>query len=184
MRDFSDELTALRRRLDEARSYLGEDALRKRLADLEIEMGKPDLWDDQDRARAVSTEFTRVKEDVDKIDGLNGQIEDAEVLFELAQSEADESQEADIAAQVASLARELDALELRSLFNGEYDEHDAVCQVQAGAGGTDAQDWAQMMVRMYQRWAERRGFDFELDDVSEGQEAGILSASFIRSHSI
>ena len=179
MRDFSDELTALRRRLDEARGYLGEDALRKRLADLEVEMGKPDLWDDQDRARAVSTEFTRVKEDVDLLDSLNAQIEDAEVLYELAQSESDESQEADIAAQVASLGRELDGLELRSLFNGEYDEHDAVCQVQAGAGGTDAQDWAQMMVRMYQRWAERRGFDFELDDVSEGQEAGILSASFI-----
>ena len=80
---------------------------------------------------------------------------------------------------MASLARALDALELRSLFAGEHDELDAVCEIHAGAGGTDAQDWAEMMLRMYQRWAERRGFSFELDEVSAGQEAGILSATFI-----
>src|SRR5687767_13387664 len=97
----------------------------------------------------------------------------------MAAEEGDDSQEPEIAAAVEALGRELDALELRSLFSGEYDEHDAVCEVHAGAGGTDAQDWAQMMVRMYQRWAERRGFEFEVDDVSEGQEAGILSATFI-----
>ncbi len=80
---------------------------------------------------------------------------------------------------VAGASAELDALELRSLFTGEHDEHDAVCEIHAKDGGTDAQDWAEMMVRMYQRWAERRGFEFEIEDVSEGQEAGILSASFI-----
>jgi peptide chain release factor 2 len=80
---------------------------------------------------------------------------------------------------MAALSAELDQLELRSLFTGEHDENDAVCEVHAKDGGTDAQDWAQMLVRMYQRWAERRGFEFEIEDVSEGQEAGILSASFI-----
>ena len=87
--------------------------------------------------------------------------------------------EAELEAMVAGASAELDALELRSLFTGEHDEHDAVCEIHAKDGGTDAQDWAEMMVRMYQRWAERRGFEFEIEDVSEGQEAGILSASFI-----
>src|SRR5919198_1458216 len=80
---------------------------------------------------------------------------------------------------VASLSRALDELELRSLFTGEHDERDAICEIHAGEGGTDAQDWAEMMLRMYLRWAERRGFSVELDEVSPGQEAGILSATFI-----
>src|SRR6516165_2672959 len=80
---------------------------------------------------------------------------------------------------VASTSAKMNALELRSLFIGEHDENDAVCEIHAKDGGTDAQDWAEMLVRMYQRWAERRGFELEIEDVSEGQEAGILSASFI-----
>src|SRR5687767_12594344 len=97
----------------------------------------------------------------------------------MAAEEGDDSQEPEIAAAVEALQREFGALELRSLFSGEYDEHDAVCEIHAGAGGTDSQDWAEMMLRMYQRWAERRGFGFEIDDVSQGQEAGILSTTFI-----
>src|SRR5208282_5837945 len=80
---------------------------------------------------------------------------------------------------VASLERDLEELELRSLFMGEHDERDAVAEVHAGAGGTDAQDWTEMLLRMYQRWAERRGFEVEVDETTEGQEAGLLSATFI-----
>ena len=85
----------------------------------------------------------------------------------------------DLAAAVASLEKALDDIELRSLFSGEHDEADAIAEIHAGAGGTDAQDWAEMMLRMYLRWAERRGMEVEIDEVSEGQEAGILSATFI-----
>jgi peptide chain release factor 2 len=179
MIDFSDALAALRRRLGEAERYLDIEGKQKRAADLEVEIGKPDLWDDPDNARAVTTEFGRVKDDVDIVARLNGKLEDAETLFQLAAEEGDESQEPEIAAAVADLEKAFADLELRSLFSGEHDERDAVCEVHAGAGGTDAQDWAQMMVRMFQRWAERRGMGFEVEDVSEGQEAGILSATFI-----
>ncbi|MEA3075777.1 MAG: peptide chain release factor 2, partial [Actinomycetota bacterium] len=179
MRDFTDDLAALRRRLGEAERYLDVEGKRKRLAELETEVGRPDLWDDPDAARAVTTEYQRVKEDVDVIERLGAKIEDAETLHLLAVEEGDESQAAEIEAGVAELQRAFADLELRSLFSGEHDERNAICNVQAGAGGTDAQDWAQMMVRMYQRWAERRGFGFEVDDVSEGQEAGILSATVI-----
>jgi peptide chain release factor 2 len=86
---------------------------------------------------------------------------------------------ADLAQAVASLEKALDDIELRSLFSGEHDEADAIAEIHAGAGGTDAQDWAEMMLRMYLRWAERRGMEVEIDEVSEGQEAGILSATFI-----
>ncbi|MDQ1444462.1 MAG: peptide chain release factor 2 [Acidimicrobiaceae bacterium] len=179
MRDFTDDLAALRRRLGEAERYLDVEGKRKRLAELETEVGRPDLWDDPDAARAVTTEYQRVKEDVDVIERLGAKIEDAETLHLLAVEEGDESQAAEIEAGVAELQRAFADLELRSLFSGEHDERNAICNVQAGAGGTDAQDWAQMMVRMYQRWAERRGMQFEVEDVSEGQEAGILSATFI-----
>jgi peptide chain release factor 2 len=179
VRDFTDDFRALRRRLDEAAHYLDLEGKQKRLRELEADIARPDLWDDPDEGRRVSTEFTRVKEDVDLLTRLSAELDDAEMLAELAAEEGDESQAPEIEAAVGSLARELDALELRSLFSGDYDEHDAVVEVHAGAGGTEAQDWAEMLLRMYQRWAERRGFGFEVDDVSQGQEAGILSATFI-----
>ena len=127
----------------------------------------------------MTREYGQTKNDVDLLDNLQGRVSDAETLYELAVEEADDSVAAELEGMVAAVSAELDALELRSLFTGEHDEHDAVCEIHAKDGGTDAQDWAEMMVRMYQRWAERRGFDFEVEDVSEGQEAGILSASFI-----
>jgi len=179
MRDFSDALASLRQRLAEAGKYLDVDGKRARLVELEAEVGKPDLWDDADAARTVTTEFGRVKDDVDVLERLSARLDDAETLYELAVEEGDETQEPEIAQAVSDLAAAFGALELRSLFSGEHDERDAICNVQAGAGGTDAQDWAQMMVRMYQRWAERRGMSFEVEDVSDGQEAGILSATFI-----
>ena len=179
MRNFSDDLAALRKRLTEAEGYLDLAGKRGRLIELEAEIGRPDLWDDQDNAREVTTEYGRVSDDVKILDGLAQRIEDAETLFELAVEEGDETHEADLDAEVAAIAREFDQLELRSLFTGEYDELDAVCELHSGEGGTDAQDWTEMMLRMYLRWAEKRGFEVELDEVSPGQEAGLLSATFI-----
>ena len=179
MRNFSDDVAALRKRLAEAGAYLDIAGKRVRLRELEVEMGRPDLWDDQDNARAVTTEYGNASDDVKLIDDLTQRLDDAEALYEMAVEEQDESQEADIAAELEGLARELDTLELRSLFTGEYDEVDAICEIHAGAGGTDAQDWAEMMLRMYVRWAERKGFSYEIDEISPGAEAGILSATLI-----
>jgi peptide chain release factor 2 len=179
VRDFADDLSLLRKRLDDAARYLNLDASRARLAELTTEVERPDLWDDADNARRVNIEYGRVNEDVQLIEGLQAKLEDAATLYEMAVEESDESQEPEIADAVSALETDMGALELRSLFSGEYDENDAVCEVHAGEGGTDAQDWTEMMLRMYQRWAERRGFSVELDEVTAGQEAGILSATFI-----
>ena len=131
------------------------------------------------RAKAVNAEYASLRDDLDTFDRLASRLEDAEVLHELAREESDDSQEAEISEAVTALAASLDQLELRSLFTGEHDERDAVCTISAKDGGTDAQDFAEMLLRMYSRWAERRGFELEIDEVSEGQEAGILSANFV-----
>jgi peptide chain release factor 2 len=179
MRDFTEDLRGLRRRLDEASIYLDIQASRKRLAELEPELTRPDLWDDPEVAQAVGREYANLKGDVDLLASLEGRLSEADDLYDLARETDDDSVAGDLEAMVAGLADEFDGLELRSLFTGEHDQLDAVCEVHAKDGGTDAQDWAEMLVRMYQRWVERRGFSMEVDDISPGQEAGILSATFI-----
>jgi peptide chain release factor 2 len=179
MRDHSDEIKGLRRRLDEASTYLDVETARKRLPELEAELSRPDLWDDLVLGQKVTREYGQLKADVDLLESLTGRVDESEVLWQLGVEEGDDSVEAELDGELGAVAAALDSLDLRSLFTGEHDESDAVCEIHAKDGGTDAQDWAEMLLRMYQRWAERRGFDFELDEVSAGGEAGILSATFI-----
>ena len=178
MRDFTDDLRALRERVSESHRYLRIELNRLRLRELELEVSSPDLWDDQDRAKKLNAGYAAVKDDVETYDRLAQNIDDAELLHEMARELDDESQEAEIAAAAEALDAKLSDLELRSLFTGEHDEADAIVAINAKDGGVDAQDWAEMLMRMYTRWAERRGFFIEVDDVSEGTEAGILSAEF------
>ena len=179
MQDFSAPLSDLARRVADARDYLRVDELRARQPQLETELGRPDLWDDQDAAQAIQREFSSISDDLAVYDSLSTRLDDATVLAEMAREEGDESQEPEIAGIISTLERELDALELRALFTGEYDELDSIVEVNSGAGGTDADDWAEMLVRMYTRWAERKGFDVELDEATAGSEAGLSSATFI-----
>jgi len=183
-RDFKTELAALGARLEEAERYLGLEKLQARRAELEAAVAKPDLWDDPDHARAVTKELGQVVDDLDGLSTLSGELDDARTALDLVDESAaagapDAALEAELVESVDTLTTRLAALELQSLFSGEYDEMDAVCEVHAGAGGTDAQDWTEMLLRMYQRWAERRGFTVEVDEATEGQEAGLLSATFI-----
>jgi peptide chain release factor 2 len=178
MRDFAPDLADLRRRVEAARAYLGIDAARARVVELEDEVSRPDLWDDQARARRVTGDLARARDDVELSDALESELSDLETLAELAREEGDESLESEIEDGVRQLATRLDELELLALFTGEHDERDAICTVNSGAGGTDAQDWTNMLLRMYLRWAERRGFAVELDEVTPGTEAGISSATF------
>jgi len=182
--DFAGHLDVLAKRLADARGYLDLDGLRRRQAELEAEVGRPDLWDDPERGRRLTTELGRVTDDVALLDGMASDLDDARVLVELtaearAERDADEVLEDELVETVHALERKIGELELRSLFSGEYDERDAVAEVHAGAGGTDAQDWTEMLLRMYQRWAERRGFAVEIDEATPGQEAGLMSATFI-----
>jgi len=180
--ELGEVLASLRARLDAAKGYLRLDDLIKHLSTLEQQVAEPDLWSDPDNARKVTSQYGRVRDDVEHLRALDTQLADAEVLHAMALEEGGselaelEGELGDIAALVG---KSLDELELRTLFSGEHDERDAVAEIHAGAGGTDAQDWAEMMLRMYLRWAERRGFEVEVDEVSEGGEAGILSATFI-----
>jgi peptide chain release factor 2 len=183
-RDLTAELETLGARLAEAERYLGREKLEVRRGELEAEVARPDLWDDPDHARSVTKELGRVAADLDQLDARRASLDDARALLELTEETAaagapDAALEAELLDTVDALATRLSALELQSLFSGEYDELDAVCEVHAGAGGTDAQDWTEILLRMYQRWAERHGFTVEVDEATEGQEAGLLSATFI-----
>ena len=179
MQDFTPELTVLRNRLDEATGYLRITEQKERRTALEVEMADPELWNDQDRGRRVQKDLAAVIEDLDLHADLTEGIEDAETLVEMAIEAGDDSLEPEIGDVVGSLSGRFDELELRSLFSGQYDEGDAVCHVQSGAGGTDAQDWAEILLRMYTRWADRRGFQLQVESVSEGTEAGISSVEFV-----
>jgi peptide chain release factor 2 len=176
MRDFTDDLREQRRRLDEAAGYLDIAGARERMGEVEKEMSRPDLWDDADRAKALNAEYANLRDDVATYDGLDQALSDAEVLHELARDEGDESQESDIEAELGDVGRRLDQLDLRSLFTGPHDQSDAIVQINAKDGGVDAQDWSEMLLRMYERWSDRRGFTMSVNGISEGTEAGILSA--------
>jgi peptide chain release factor 2 len=149
------------------------DRLRSRVAELEQELGQPGFWDDQQRAAQVSAEHARVSRRLERYDRLNREYDDARELLELEPDLAD-----DVAAGIAPLRQELARLQEDALFSGEYDAGDAVVTIQADAGGTDAQDWAEIMLRMYLRWAENRGFQTEVLEASPGEEYGIKSATF------
>jgi peptide chain release factor 2 len=177
--DIPTALGSLRERLDEAGRFLGLDQLHERRTELEKAASEPGLWDDADHAREVTTELGRVTEDLDQLAGLADQLSDAQTLNEMMEEEGDASLRSETEEIIDDLDRRLRTLELRSLFAGDYDDGDAVAEIHAGAGGTDAQDWAEMMLRMYTRWAERRGFAIEVEEATEGQEAGLLSATFI-----
>jgi peptide chain release factor 2 len=139
-------------------------------------MGAAGFWDDQERAAKVSAEHARASRKLGVFRQLESDVEDLEPLAELAEEDPDIASE--LEEQIAGVQARLDALEEERLFSGRYDAGDALVTVNAGAGGTDAQDWAEMVLRMEMRWAEKRGFDVELLEASPGEEAGIKSATF------
>ncbi len=149
------------------------DALARRKAELERELGQPGFWDDQGRAASVSTEHARVTRRLERYERLTRDYEDAAELLAMDGDMADQ-----IAASIQPLRRELHRLQEDALFSGEYDAGDAVVTIHAGTGGTDAQDWAEILLRMYLRWADNRGFKDGLVEASPGEEAGLKSTTF------
>jgi peptide chain release factor 2 len=149
------------------------DALSARRTELEARMGEPGFWDDQEAAAKIATEHARVARRLERYEQLIRDYDDARELHAL-----DGGMEAEIARSLEPLQRELDRLEEDALFTGEYDAGDAVVTIHSGAGGTDSQDWAEMLLRMYLRWAANRGFQTEVLEASPGEEAGLKSATF------
>jgi peptide chain release factor 2 len=146
-------------------------------------MHAPEFWDEQAHAQDVSTRYSRLRSRLDHYESLAAQMDDLEAVLELAGEEAvedavpDELQE-EVERMSADLSRDLEQLEEQRLFTGEFDAGDAIVSIHPGAGGTESQDWAEMLLRMYLRWAQTRGFAVEMNEASEGDEAGIKSATF------
>jgi peptide chain release factor 2 len=151
------------------------EGVQARLAELEQAMAAAGFWDDQQAAARVSSEHARLSRRLERYGELSDEAADLEELLELA---SDDGELEEVAANVSALGQRLDRLQEESLFTGEYDAGDAVVSIHAGTGGTDAQDWTEMLLRMYLRWADGRGFRTELLEVSPGEEAGLKSATF------
>lgn len=150
---------------------------RQEIAALEERAADPNLWNDPREAQGIMQRLTRLKEEIGRIEALDRQLTALADLIDLAAAEGDDSLQADIAAELKRTSKEIEELEIEVLLNGPYDDRDAFLSIKAGTGGTDAQDWAEMLLRMYTRWGERRGFQVALIDKSEGEEAGIKSAT-------
>jgi peptide chain release factor 2 len=161
------------------RSSVDVDDKRSKAAELERDASDPSLWDDPARGQQLTTTLARLRAEIERYDALVRRLEDARTMDELLEGEADREMATELARAVRELERDVEKLELATLLGGEYDNRDAVATLHAGAGGTESQDWAEMLLRMYLRWAEREKLDVEVDETLLGDEAGIKSATFI-----
>jgi len=180
--DFPTELRELRATLTSILEVSDLDGLRARIAELSEQAAAPDLWNDPDRAQAVTSRLSHLQAEADRLQRMTSRLDDLEVLVELAEGEGDGEQAADTWAEaereLVEVRRALGDLEVRTLLSGEYDARDALVTIRSEAGGVDAADFAEMLMRMYLRWAERHGYRIEVYDTSYAEEAGLKSATF------
>jgi peptide chain release factor 2 len=174
--ELRDKTSELEERLAELEAFFDVEGLRGEAAALGEQMSRPGFWDDPEMAKDVSARFSRVEARVKLLEGLRGSLSDSEELLELADEDGDLLSE--VEEELRRVEGVLEEQEVARLFTGEYDEGDAILTINSGEGGVDSQDWAEMLSRMYRRWAERRGFGLEVIEYTEGEEAGIKSATF------
>ncbi|MHB0885341.1 MAG: peptide chain release factor 2 [Bacillota bacterium] len=167
------------RKIEELRDSLDLATQEKRIAELEAQIAAPDFWSDQENAQKVVGRLSRLKEKVYRVQGLAKRHEDLAILAELGREEGDPAIEADLDRDSVALAEDVRQAELAALLAGKYDFNDAIVSLHAGAGGTESQDWVEMLHRMYTRWAERRGFKVDVVDILPGEEAGLKSVTFM-----
>ena len=176
--DFAASLADLDKALSSIEAVLDPAGKRAEIAELEQDVSAPDLWDDPDNAQRVTSRLSALQTEIDRVQNLRSRLDDLGVLVELAQDEADAGELAEAEIELASLRTAIDALEVRTLLAGEYDDRDALVTIRSEAGGIDAADFAAMLLRMYLRWAERHNYGTEVYDTSYAEEAGIKSATF------
>jgi peptide chain release factor 2 len=179
--DLQADIAALSATLTTVERVLDVDGLRAKIVNLEQEASDPKLWDDQTRAQKVTSDLSHTQSELRRVEELRSRIDDLPVLYEMAAEEegagaADALAEAD--AERSKLHVDIEQMEVRTLLSGEYDEREAVVTIRSGAGGVDAADWAEMLMRMYIRWAEKHDYGVEVFDTSYAEEAGIKSATF------
>ncbi|WP_339060473.1 peptide chain release factor 2 [Tepidibacillus marianensis] len=173
------ELEKMAKRLAEIRGLFDIDGKKSQVAELEQKMVQPNFWDDNEAAQKVINEVNQLKEHVDQLTSLQDQFEDLQVMVELSVEENDESLLSDLAKGVRSLSKELADFELQLLLSGPYDKNNAILEIHPGAGGTESQDWAEMLLRMYTRWAESHHYKVEILDYLSGDEAGVKSVTLL-----
>jgi len=176
--DISERIAALRSTFADIRSVVGVDRLTAEIADLSEQAGVPDLWDDTDKAQKVTSALSHKQAELAKIVSIESRLDDIEIMVELANEEDDQSAADDVHAELKDIQAVLDELEVQTLLNGEWDARPAVITIRSGAGGVDAADFAEMLMRMYLRWAEKHKYPATIMDVSYAEEAGIKSATF------
>ncbi len=176
--DYAEQLKALDATMRNIEAVLDLDRLRRDKAELEEAASAPNLWDDQAKAQQVTSRLSYVQGELNRLERLRGRLDDATVLLDLAQSEDDAASMAEVGTEVAALSKAIEELEVRTLLSGEYDSREALVTIRSGAGGVDAADFAEMLMRMYLRWSERHGYGTEVYDTSYAEEAGLKSATF------
>jgi peptide chain release factor 2 len=172
------DIAALDSTLTTVERVLDVDGLRGRIEKLEAEASDPNLWDDQTRAQKVTSELSHAQNELRRVEELRQRLDDLPVLYELAAEEGGSDEVAEADAELKQLREDIEAMEVRTLLSGEYDEREALVNIRSGAGGVDAADWAEMLMRMYIRWAEQHKYPVEVYDTSYAEEAGIKSATF------
>ncbi|SEK19896.1 MULTISPECIES: peptide chain release factor 2 [Rhodococcus] len=175
--DVSADLAELNTTLTTVERVLDVEELRRRIDELEHQAADPELWNNQEHAQQVTSQLSHAQSELRRVEGLRGRLDDMPVLYELAEDEGADAV-ADADAERASLREDIAAMEVKTMLSGEYDERDALVNIRSGAGGIDAADWAEMLMRMYIRWAEKHGYGVEVYDTSYAEEAGIKSATF------
>ena len=176
--DFPNEIKNLRTTMASVREVLDLEKLKKQIVDLEEQSAAPDLWDDPDAAQKITSALSRANAENDRVENMDAAIDDLEVLVEMGTEENDADTLAEAERELKKLQKAVGELEVRTLLNGEFDEREAVVTIRAGAGGVDAADFAEMLMRMYLRWAERHGYPTKVMDTSYAEEAGLKSVTF------
>ena len=176
--DFDVEIKQLRATMKTVGQVLNLDRMRGEIADLGEQVAAPDLWDDVGSATRITGRLSALQGEMDRFTGLETRIEDLALMVEMAQEEGDADTLADSEAELGRIKKSVESLEIRTLLAGEYDEREAIVTIRSGAGGVDAADFAEMLMRMYTRWAEQHKYGVEVYDVSYAEEAGIKSAEF------
>ncbi|MEU9114215.1 peptide chain release factor 2 [Streptomyces sp. NPDC048483] len=176
--DVSEELKSLSSTMGSIEAVLDLDKMRADIAVLEEQAAAPSLWDDVENAQKITSRLSYLQGQLRRAEELRARVDDLEVLFELAEAEADEDARAEAETELESVRKAVDELEVRTLLSGEYDAREALVNIRAEAGGVDAADFAEKLQRMYLRWAERHGYKTELYETSYAEEAGIKSTTF------
>lgn len=176
--EFETSLKELSGKLTQVETVIDLDALRAQVASLEADASKPDLWDNPEAAQKVTSQLSHKQSELCRVSELRSRFDDLGVLYELAEAEGDTASMSEAETELTSLAKDVDALEVLTLLSGEYDARNAVVTIRSEAGGVDAADWAEMLLRMYLRWSERHGYPTDVYDISYAEEAGIKSATF------